>query len=734
MRMRRPITPVLVLAGIALALVPVGADVVSVDPAPAGAQEQTHSDWAPFIGERRMWCTAATGGAGPCASHHRGWAIDIDMEQNEPVFAAGPGVVGWTDDGCAPMGGDGGCNNRAGNYVAVDHGDHFSRYIHLASFAEGMEIGSPIAAGQLIGYAGNSGTSGGGGAHLHYDEIAHPLSVTQRIFFGPMLACHGDTVVRYPDVLGTEDWQEVPHGTLIRNDGYECLGGRTPDVPPPPVPTEGPGGSVGLAFGDFDADGHDDLVVGIAGEGIGRRDNAGSTAVVYGSPGGPGETEPLRQGKGLKGKAERGDMLGAAVATGDFDCDGRDDLAIGAPGEAVGSTSSAGVVSVSYGNARDVNNRAVLLRQGKWGLAGPVEAGDLLGASLAAADFDGDGCDDLAMGAPGEAVGRRPNAGAVLVIYGGSGGFGRSSRTSDGLLHQEQGLGGITEAGDLVGAALAAGDFDCDGFADLAVGAPGESVEGAGQAGAVSVVHGSATGLGADPITIYQSSGLAGILESGDRVGTALAAGDFDGDGCDDLAAGAPSENLTGGGDAGVVSVAFGSPSGFDESTVHYQTDGGLGDTIGADDNVGAALAAVDLDCDGFDDLAVGAPGEGGDANSGWVGVMRGSPSGMAGPLASFEQSGGGLPGRNETGDQVGASLAGGDIDGDGCGDLAIGAPGESIGRRSRAGRVLIVLGGSSATSAVSSHYQSKNMPGSSEAEDHLGGPGVWQLLGLSLQ
>ncbi len=731
MRIRRPIAHLLVLGAVALALLPIRSDLSPVDP--AAAQEQNHSDWAPFVGERRMWCTAATGGAGPCASHHRGWAIDIDMDLNEPVFAAGPGVVGWTDDGCAPQGGDGGCNNRAGNYVAVDHGTHFSRYIHLASIAPGIEIGAPIAAGQLVGYAGNSGTSGSGGSHLHYDEIDHPLSITRRIFFGPMLACHGDTVVRYPDVLGTDDWQAVPHGTLLRNDGYACLGGPNPDVPPPPVPTEGPGGSVGLAFGDFDADGRADLAVGVAGEDIRRRRDAGTAAVVYGSTAGPGATESLRQGKELRGRAEPGDMLGAAVTSGDFDCDGRDDLALGAPGESVGRTGNAGVVSVSYGSRRDVNNRPVVIRQGKWGLADPVEAGDLFGASLAAGDFNGDGCDDLAVGAPGEAIGQLGTAGGVMVVYGGTGGFGRSSRTSNGLLYQGNGLAGATEAGDYVGAALAAGDFNCDGFDDLAVGAPGESVEGASQAGAVSLVHGSAAGLGPDPVTIYQTSGLAGILEARDRVGTALAAGDFNGDGCDDLAAGAPSEDLTGGGDAGAVSVAFGSRSGLDVTTVHYQTDGGLAGTIGPDHNVGAALAAVDLNCDGFDDLAVGAPGEGA-ANSGWVGVIAGSASGMAGPLASFAQGGGGLPGRAEAGDQVGASLASGDIDGDGCGDLAIGVPGEGIGQRSRAGLMVIVRGDSGSAMAVTTHFQSRNLPGRSEADDHLGGPGVWRLLGLSLQ
>lgn len=686
-----------------------------------------------------MGCTAALGsGSTFCATHHAGWAIDLNMDFDMPIYAAGPGVVGWIDGDCNPNGGDGGgrCNNGAGNYVAVDHGDHFSRYIHLASFGSEFEVGDPIAGGQLIGYAGNSGTSGTGNVHLHYDEIAHPLSITQRIFFGPMLACHGDTAVQYPDVLGTTDWQELPWGTLLRNDGYACLGGLAPTPPPPPPPLDpSPGGSVGMAMGDFDGDGFDDLAIGIAGENIRAKEDAGTAAVVYGSGGGLSETEALRQGKTLKGKAEPGDMLGAAVATGDFDCDGKDDLALGAPGEDLQGLADAGAVSVSFGGRKDVNNRAVLLYQGKWGLPGPLEAGDLTGSALAVGDFNADGCDDLAIGVPGEDITSLVNTGAVIVVYGAETGFGSAS-ISEPLLYQDGGLAGFTESSDFVGAALAAGDYNCDGHDDLAIGVPGESIDGKNNAGAISLIFGGADGLVHDPVTLYQSEGIAGNLESGDRVGTALAAGDFDNDGCDDLAVGAPREDLAGGNDAGAVSVSFGSPDGLVMGTVHFQSEGGLGQTIEADDNVGASLAAVDFNCDNIDDLAVGAPGESlrGIANAGWAGIMAGSPSGLQTSLASLFQTGGGLPGKDETGDALGTTLAAGDTNGDGCGDLAIGVPGEGIGSRAEAGRVIVVLGSTNGPNGAKTWYQSKNLPGSSESGDLLGGPGVWALLGLSLQ
>ena len=109
---------------------------------PARAQtEDEHSDWAPIVGTYQIGCTRATGNAadGFCAGHHDGWAIDINMPFNAPIYATGPGIARLVEGGCAPDGGDGGCNSRAGNYVAIDHGDHYSRYVHLASFAPGIK-------------------------------------------------------------------------------------------------------------------------------------------------------------------------------------------------------------------------------------------------------------------------------------------------------------------------------------------------------------------------------------------------------------------------------------------------------------------------------------------------------------------------------------------------------------------------------------------------------------------
>src|SRR5688500_5802822 len=90
------------------------------------------------------------------------------------------------------------------------------------------------------------------------------------------------------------------------------------------------------------------------------------------------------------------------------------------------------------------------------------------------ADFDGDGFGDVAIAAPGEAIGARREAGAVHILYGTGSGL---SAAGDQIWHQDiAGVPGKAETGDSFGNAVATGDFDADGFDDLAIGAPGESL------------------------------------------------------------------------------------------------------------------------------------------------------------------------------------------------------------------------------------------------------------------
>ena len=206
----------------------------------------------------------------------------------------------------------------------------------------------------------------------------------------------------------------------------------------------------------------------------------------------------------------------------------------------------------------DVGNQA--WTQNVAGVEDLGDVADRLGASVDVADFNGDGAADIAAGVPGEALAAA--AGAVAVLYGGAGGV---SATDDQLFSQDSGgVEDSEEPGDRFGASVTAGDFDADGFADLAVGAPGESVDADLAAGAVNVLYGTATGLSdADDELWHQSIGtIVNAAEAGDEFGLSLAAGDFDGNGADDLAAGVPAEDLAGAPDGGAVNVIYGAALG----------------------------------------------------------------------------------------------------------------------------------------------------------------------------
>ena len=312
-----------------------------------------------------------------------------------------------------------------------------------------------------------------------------------------------------------------------------------------------------------------------------------------------------------------------------------------------------------------------------------------------ASDFNGDGKSDLALGAPSEGVGTYANAGAVFVTYGGN-------ALAPQVLHQGANVNGVLSgllgAGDRFGKALATGDFNGDGYGDLAVSTPYDN-QGAVSAGVVQVIYGSASGLqggnaGLNDTYLFQgSNGLDGVPETNDRFGQALAAGDFDGDGCDDLGIGVPYEETSGTTNHGSVQVVYGSPSGI--TTVGNEWFNDPGDN-GANDYFGWTLAAGDFDGDGMDELVVGHPHEdqNGQANAGAVSLLypsRGRPGTVMYQGASIQW--GSVEGALESGDYFGFSLAVGDFDGNSIQDLAIGVPFEAVGALSDAGAVNVLYG-----------------------------------------
>lgn len=512
------------------------------------------------------------------------------------------------------------------------------------------------------------------------------------------------------------------------------------------------------ASGDFNGDGFADLVVGIPWEDIGGKENAGAVHVLYGGANGVSATgdQFWHQGSpGVPGDPETDDRFGWAVAAGDFNGDGRDDLAIGAPYEdvtksykdAIGrvtrlEVNESGYAVVLYGTPAGLAAaKSQGWHQGKDGIKGRLDFRDYFGWALAAGDFNGDGRDDLAIGVPGEqregAGVNVPNSGAVQVLYGRSSGL---SAANDQLWQQTSaGIDEHRERNDRFGTSLAAGNL---GYSttedDLAIGVPNEDIGSRVDAGLVHVLFGQpGKGLTAtivpDLILHQNVAGVDGDAEEGDRFGWALTIGDFGFPAQEDLAVGTPGESaafLK----QGSVHIFYGGsygPSGANDQIWHEGTPDVEGEPRSYA-QFGYSLASGDFDRSSQMDLAIGSPFELGSApNSGAVHVIYGGPGGLAvsGSAATPDQlwtRSTTTLGASATGEFFGFALAAGSF-GKGPGaELAITAPGVASADNLAVGAAFILYGsnpnGLQATAAQLWNQDSPGIEDSAEAGDRFGG------------
>ncbi|MEU3090368.1 FG-GAP repeat protein [Streptomyces massasporeus] len=460
----------------------------------------------------------------------------------------------------------------------------------------------------------------------------------------------GDTVGGHPragSVIVANGTSTGPASTATRfNQATTGVGGDPED-------DDSFGQSV--ASCDFDSNGYADLAVSSPLEAVGTTEGAGMLTVFYGQSGGlsGSSSETFDEDTAnYPGSVAKDEVFAYSLAAGDVNGDGYCDLAIGQPLDNAGGQSNAGTIKLMYGTSTGLNAAdTVQIDQNTTNVPGVPEAEDRFGEQVAVADVNGDGVGDLITATVGEQISGGSDRGSLHILYGP---IDNGTPASGGYIDS----GNVTGIGEFAGSALVVGHFDDDEYADVAVGVSDEEVGTKGAAGRLAVFYGGAQGLSANSrVKLFDQDtpGISGAPESEDYFAASLAAGDFDGDGTDDLVVGMRSEAIGSATGSGASMILFGNATGgittkgalwIDQDTT------GVPGTVAEADHFGWTVGALDTDGNGRVEPLVGAPGNA----AGTVTILHVKPGTLESATAKAESDFGWAAGSD--GDAFGIALA----------------------------------------------------------------------------